>query len=139
MREAVQGYRRLAFADALDGARAALAAAGIECRVEGARRRSSRPRSRTCSPGRCARRRTNVVRHSGAHACAIRFSSADGGVALQVDDDGTAAAARRRPRATARASPGWPSARAGCDGTLEAGARPGGGFRLRLAVPLAAA
>ena len=35
VREAVHGYRRLAFADALQSARATLAAAGIDCRVDG--------------------------------------------------------------------------------------------------------
>ena len=56
VRDAVSGYRRPTLAGELEGARVALAAAGIAVTVEQApsiRRR----RSRRCSPGRCARAR----------------------------------------------------------------------------------
>ena len=88
MREAVHGYRRLAFAEALDGARAALAAAGIDLRVDGTAEHAARQRSRRPRLGTSARRTTNVVRHSGARP-ARSASRADGG-------RGRAAGRRRR-------------------------------------------
>jgi two-component system, NarL family, sensor histidine kinase DesK len=134
VRDAVQGYRRLPFADALDGARAALAAAGIDCRVQGsAAHLPAEVEDLLAWTVREAA--TNVVRHSGARACAITYSSDDDGVALQVEDDGTAAA----PGSGDGAGLAGLAERARrLDGRLEAGARPEGGFRLRLAVPFPA-
>ena len=57
VREAVQGYRRLALADALDGARKALTAAGHRLRARRDARRRCPPRSTPCWPGRSARER----------------------------------------------------------------------------------
>jgi two-component system sensor histidine kinase DesK len=130
VREAVQGYRRLAFAEAVDGARAMLAAAGIECRVAG---------SADDLPGdvedllawTVREAATNVARHSGAGTCAIGLSRNGDGVVLEVDDDGTAPGSGDGAGLTGLAE----RARR-LDGTLDAGARPGGGFRVRLAVPL---
>jgi two-component system sensor histidine kinase DesK len=78
---------------------------------------------------------TNVVRHSGAHACDVKVETGDESVALQVDDDG-AAVASTSVGGTGLAGLAERARR--LDGTLEAGARPGGGYRLRLKVPLTA-
>jgi two-component system, NarL family, sensor histidine kinase DesK len=137
VREAVHGYRRLAFADALDGARAALGAAGSDCRFEGAAA-GLPPEVENLLAWAVREAATNVVRHSDAHACVIRFSSADGAVALQIDDDGTAAAANGAGHGDGAGLAGLAERVRRLDGTLQAGARPGGGFRLRLAVPVAA-
>jgi two-component system sensor histidine kinase DesK len=134
VREAVQGYRRLAFADALDGARSALAAAGIECRVDGTPA-GFPPAVEDLLAWAVREAATNVVRHSGARACVISFSRDGGGVALQIDDDGTAVA---NGGGDGAGLAGLAERARRLDGTLQAGARPGGGFRLRLAVPVAA-
>jgi two-component system sensor histidine kinase DesK len=134
VREAVRGYRRLALGDALDGARRVLAAAGIDCRVEGSA--GGLPAEVEDLLAWAVREAaTNVVRHSGARACAITLSAGGDGVKLQVDDDGPAAPG----------GPGGGTGLAGLEerarrvhGTLEAGARPGGGYSLRLAVPFPA-
>jgi signal transduction histidine kinase len=58
-------------------------------------------------------------------------------VALQVDDDGTGAA-DGRANGTGSGLAGLAERARPLHGRLEAGARPGGGFRLRLTVPLEA-
>jgi two-component system, NarL family, sensor histidine kinase DesK len=134
VREAVHGYRRLAFADALDGARTALAAAGIDVRVDGSAEHLPDEVENVLAWA-LREATTNVVRHSGARTCEITLASDDHAVALQVDDDGMsdASAARNGAGLTGLAE----RARR-LHGTLETGARPGGGFRVRLRVPLGA-
>jgi signal transduction histidine kinase len=133
VREAVGGYREPRLATELDGARRALHAAGIECTIE--------------QPGGDLPERidalfawsvregvTNVIRHSGAARCAIRVSRGERDAQIEVTDDGLADPSGTpgyglvglRERAAARG------------GVAEAGAVAGGGFRLRIAVPLAA-
>jgi len=134
MREAVQGYRRLAFGEALDGARQTLSAAGISLHVAGAP--SQLPTEvENVLAWALREATTNVARHSGAHACEVTIAQADAAVRLQVDDDGT-------PEADAPGDgiglSGLAERARRLDGTLEAGARPGGGYRLRLQVPLGA-
>ncbi|HET7043960.1 MAG TPA: sensor histidine kinase [Gaiellaceae bacterium] len=133
VREAVQGYRRLALEEAVDGARAALAAAGIDCRVDAATvELPSEVEDVVAWAVREAT--TNVVRHSGARACAIRLQAAAGRVELAVEDDGRAGA----PAGGGTGLRGLAERAERLRGSLEAGARPGGGFRLRLTVPLPA-
>jgi two-component system sensor histidine kinase DesK len=134
VREAVQGYRRLALADAVDGARTALAAAGIDCFVDD---------TTVALPGEVEtvlawavrEASTNVVRHSGARACAIRVHADATSAAVEISDDGTAAPSDGDGTGLA----GLAERAAHLRGTLEAGTRPEGGFRLRLMVPLPAA
>jgi two-component system sensor histidine kinase DesK len=132
MRDAVQGYRRRAFADELAGARATLSAAGIDCQVED---------SATELPAEVEdllawalrEATTNVVRHSGARACTITLSTDTNAVALQVDNDGMAP---DTGSSNGTGLAGLAERARRLDGTVEAGARPEGGFRLRLTVPL---
>ncbi|HZO61442.1 MAG TPA: sensor histidine kinase [Gaiellaceae bacterium] len=132
VREAVQGYRRLAFDEALEGARAALAAAGIACRVDGGT--ENLPEEVESVLAWAVREAaTNVVRHSGAHACSITLFADDAGVALQVVDDGTAPG-KGAERGSGLAGLAERARR--LHGTLEAGVRPEGGFRVRLSLPL---
>jgi two-component system sensor histidine kinase DesK len=132
VREAVHGYRRLAFADALESARATLAAAGIECRVEGdASGLSSEVESVLAWAVREAT--TNVVRHSNARSCAITLSIGGGDAALQVEDDGTIVAGTNGDGA---GLVGLAERARDLQGTLEAGTRAEGGYRVRLTVPL---
>jgi two-component system sensor histidine kinase DesK len=132
VREAVQGYRRQGLADALEGARSALRAAGIECDLD--QPPDELPAEVEAVLAWAVREgATNVVRHSGAQRCSIRVRTEGARAAVEVEDNG------RNKRAIAGAGSGLTglAERAeGVHGTLEAGARPGGGFRLRLSVPL---
>ena len=134
VRETVHDYRRLAFADALEGARAALSAAGIDCRIDSSA--SALPADIESGLAWAVREATtNVVRHSGARACEITLATDADAVALQVDDDGAPA-----PTGSADGAglTGLAERAHHLHGTLEAGARPSGGFRLRLTLPLRA-
>jgi two-component system, NarL family, sensor histidine kinase DesK len=134
VREAVHGYRRPTVDEELEGARVALSAAGIDCRIDGSA--DELPEDIESTLAWAVREATtNVVRHSGARTCAISLDTGDGTVALQVEDDG--------PRASGSSHNG--SGLAGLaerarrlHGTLEAGGRPEGGFRVRLTLPLRA-
>jgi two-component system, NarL family, sensor histidine kinase DesK len=135
VREAVHGYRREGFSEALASARTTLAAAGIECRVDGDV--PPLPIQVESVLGWAVREAaTNVVRHSDARRCVIRLQRGGEDVSLEVDDDGS----------PAPAAGGGGSGLAGLaerardlDGTFEAAARPAGGFRLRLRIPVQAA
>jgi two-component system sensor histidine kinase DesK len=132
MRAAVHGYRRLAFADELRSARATLAAAGIDCRVDGVA--AGLPGDVESVLAWAVREATtNVVRHSDARTCAITLSKDADGVALQIDDDGVAA---QTGNGDGAGLAGLAERARRLQGTLEAGARPEGGFRLRLTLPL---
>lgn len=133
VREAVHGYRRLALADAVDGARTALTAAGIACRVEG--RAGVLPDDVEDVLAWAVREATtNVVRHSDARTCSIRLQSTGDGVELEVADDGS-------PRPSGDGGAGLLGLAERAEklrGTVEVGARRAGGFRVKLTVPLPA-
>ena len=127
VRDAVQGYRRLAFADALDGARAALSAAGVDCRVED--RAAELPADVENVLAWAVREATtNVVRHSGARACSITLSVDAEDVALQVEDDGAEPERKRRRHRAGRSRrarttpPGNPRGRRQARGRLSSSA-----------------
>ena len=133
VRETLHDYRRVDFADALDGARAALSTAGIDCRVD-----SSAPELPAEIENVLAwavrEAATNVVRHSGARACTITLATDAGEVSLQVDDDGELGSTGSDDGAGLT---GLAERARRLHGTLEAGARPAGrGFRLRLTLPM---
>jgi two-component system sensor histidine kinase DesK len=132
VREAVHGYRGLAFDEALAGARDVLSTAGIECRVDAVA--AGLPDEVESVLAWAVREAaTNVVRHSGARACAITLSAEPDAVSLQVDDDGAAPPADSG-RGVGLAGLAERARR--LHGTLESGARPDGGFRLRVTLPL---
>jgi signal transduction histidine kinase len=85
---------------------------------------------------------TNTVRHSGGTAATVRLSYDPDALKIEVDDDGTAAGpAGSAPAGSAPATGGnglagmTERARA-LGGTLDAGPRPGGGFRVLALLPL---
>ena len=134
VREAVHGYRQEALSEALASARAALAAAGIDCRVDGDV--TSLPVQVERVLGLAVREAaTNVVRHSGARRCVIRLHQRHDDVALEVDDDGTAVPG---DGAGGMGLAGLAERARDMDGTFEAGVRPAGGFRIRLRIPVGA-
>jgi two-component system sensor histidine kinase DesK len=131
VREAVHTYRLRSFAEAIEGARTTLAAAGIDCRVDST---SDELPTEVESVLAWAVREasTNVVRHSRARVCAITLVRGAAGVSLQVDDDGSGAGGS----AIGSGLAGLAERARRLHGTLEAGAGPEGGFRLRLTLPL---
>jgi two-component system sensor histidine kinase DesK len=133
VREAVQGYRRLALAEALETALAALAAAGIDCEL--ADTDVALPADVDAVLAWAVREgTTNVIRHSGALHCAIRVRADETRAAVEIEDDGRAAPSSGRGSGLN----GLRERAQRVRGELDAGALPGGGFRLRLTVPLAA-
>ena len=132
VRDAVQGYRGLALAESLARARTALTAAGIDCSL--AHADVSLPADRDAVLAWAVREgTTNVIRHSHARHCEIRIHSDRARAALEIDDDGRAGAAVDQDGSGLQ---GLRERAQRVRGTLEAGARPEGGFRLRVTVPL---
>ncbi|HST17454.1 MAG TPA: sensor histidine kinase [Gaiellaceae bacterium] len=132
VRQTVQGYRRPSLADELDGARTALAAAGIDCELRDGH--VELPEDVEAVLAWAVREgATNVIRHSGAQHCAIRLQAEGDRAELEIDDDGRAAPAGT-PGIGLR---GLRERAQRVRGEVEAGVRPDGGFRLRLTVPLA--
>lgn len=138
VREAVQDYRRLALPEALDGARTALAAAGIALDLDGAD--VALPAEVEAVLAWAVREgTTNVVRHSNARTCAIRLRADTQSAEVEVEDDGVGASTNGSTNGHTGSGLAGLAERAECvRGRLEADVRPEGGFRLRLTVPLVA-
>ncbi|MGH2933431.1 MAG: sensor histidine kinase [Gaiellaceae bacterium] len=132
VREAVQGWRQLALDDALAGARAALSAAGIDYALDAPPPRLPAEVEEVFAWA-VREGTTNVVRHSRARRCAVRIHGGAGEAVVEVEDDGVSAPPD--PDAGSGLS-GLAERAAAVRGRLEAGAAPGGGFLLRLVVPL---
>jgi two-component system sensor histidine kinase DesK len=140
VREAVSGYRQPTLAAELAGARVALAAAGIaadvdapsvalDAAVEGVLAWAVREGA------------TNVIRHSGASRCTVRVAVGLAEASVEVEDDGRGVGGAERPSAAAPGGGGHGVAglrerAAVLGGSVEAGGRPEGGFRLRVSVPV---
>lgn len=76
---------------------------------------------------------TNVVRHSGSRHARVRVRYADATVELTVDDDGPAT--RAEAGGSGNGLAGMRERAAALGGTIEAGTRPDGGFRVRAVLP----
>jgi two-component system sensor histidine kinase DesK len=133
VRAAVAGYRQASLKGELTAARELLAAAGIEARIDVSM--AFLPPSADALLAWAVREGvTNVVRHSHARACTIRFAARDGLATVEIVDDGSAS--------------GGSSVQPGCGlaglleraaaegGHVDAGPMPGGGFRLAVDVPM---
>jgi signal transduction histidine kinase len=85
---------------------------------------------------------TNVVRHAGASRAEISVRLDDGRVVVEVTDDGVESASGRRPTDSDRQSRpgqglvGMRERARSLGGTLEAGPRPGGGYRVQAVLPV---
>jgi two-component system sensor histidine kinase DesK len=144
VRQAIAGYRGRGLARELEAARTTLADAGIaaEVRQDG----PPVPAGADALLGWVVREGvTNVIRHSGARQCQVDVHSEDARVTVTVSDDGGGApplpSGAGAPPAAAGGGHGLKGLRerlAADGGTLEAGPRPGGGFRLTAAVPVPA-
>ena len=134
VREAVSGYRQPTLATELAGARAALAAAGIECQIDQAAGALA-PQVEAVLAWTVREGATNVLRHSKARHCSILMTRDDDEIRLDVVDDGAGAAA---PQA-GNGLRGLGERVRDQGGRLEAGPLPHQGFRLRVALPTAGA
>jgi signal transduction histidine kinase len=76
---------------------------------------------------------TNVVRHSAARAATVRLDHRPGLLHVRVDDDGPPLAPSAGP---GNGLTGMRERAAALGGTVEAGPRPGGGFRVDAVLPL---
>jgi two-component system, NarL family, sensor histidine kinase DesK len=135
VREAASGYRRPVLANELDGARMALEAAGIETSVDRCEARLS-PHVEALLAWTVREGTTNVIRHSGARNCRVAIKPGLADASVEVLDDGPGT----RASAGANAGHGLDGLRertARLGGELEAGPAPGGGFCLRVSVPIA--
>jgi two-component system sensor histidine kinase DesK len=131
VREAVGGYRRMTLAAELSGARAALDAAGIAAEIPSSTA-SFAPEVETILAWAVREGTTNVIRHSGARRCAIRVHAGLAEAGVEIVDDGAADPA---PPADGSGLAGLEERVRRGAGRLEAGRRPGGGFRLAVDVP----
>jgi signal transduction histidine kinase len=77
---------------------------------------------------------TNVVRHSGSRTAEVRIAYGAGSVRLQIDDEGPATG--DDAGGSGNGLIGMRERAAALGGTIEAGPRPGGGFRVRAQLPL---
>jgi two-component system sensor histidine kinase DesK len=140
VRDVVSGYRRPDLAAELDGARAALRAAGIKAHIKSFDEQLS-PEVEALLAWTVREGTTNVIKHSDAHNCTLLIDRDEGLVRAQVIDDG------RGPRDGEASLTGIEgghgltglSERAErLAGILEASPVPQGGFRLSVSVPLRA-
>jgi len=129
VREAVSGYRQPTLATELTAARVALKAAGIDVEVK--QNVGALDRETEAVLGWVVREATtNVVRHSGAKHCRIALTRTDGGIEIEVVNDGW-----RVPQMPAgNGLRGLDERLALLGGTLEASALPESGFRLRATI-----
>jgi two-component system, NarL family, sensor histidine kinase DesK len=157
VREAVDGYRRPTLASELAGARIALEAAGIELRVTGADAELVDDVDAMLAWA-VREGATNVIRHSGARHAEITVTPGDATTILEVADDGRGASAAREasgadrgrgapdpdgagngrgggPQLAGHGLAGLRERAESLGGTVDAGAGPDGGFRLRVSVP----
>ena len=129
VREAVSGYRQPTLATELTAARVALKAAGIDVEVK--QNVGALDRETEAVLGWVVREATtNVVRHSGAKHCRIALTRTEGGIQIEVVNDGW-----RVPQMPAgNGLRGLDERIALLGGTLEASALPESGFRLRATI-----
>lgn len=79
---------------------------------------------------------TNIVRHSGSRAARVLLHYAPGALEIRVDDDGPATSRPGEPAGGGNGLIGMRERAAALGGTIEAGPRPDGGFRVRARIPL---
>jgi signal transduction histidine kinase len=79
---------------------------------------------------------TNVARHAGPATATVRVSYGDRDLSVQVDDDGRGLSAHGSAPGSGKGLVGMRERVAALGGDLQAGPRPGGGFRVRACLPL---
>src|SRR5262245_24099174 len=136
VRHAVDGYRQPTLRSELAGARVALEIAGIELEVDGAGGELD-PELDSVLAWAVREGATNLVRHSGAGTARIRLTTAGGATELEIADDGAGGpGASAGGPAGGHGLTGLRERAEAVGGTVEAGAGPGGGFLLRVRLPV---
>jgi signal transduction histidine kinase len=110
-------------------------AAGLEVKVEVRGRPRPLPADVDLAAYRIVQEAvTNVVRHAGRSTATVRVAFNDRDVTLQIDDTGRGGTPGAAPSGSGIA--GMRERTAALGGRLEAGPRPGGGFRVRAELPV---
>ncbi|MFJ4868265.1 sensor histidine kinase [Streptomyces sp. NPDC088757] len=110
-------------------------AAGLAVTVTTAGRASALPPGADLAAFRIVQEAlTNVVRHSGSRTARVRVAYGSGRLELTVDDDGPATGTEAG--GTGNGLAGMRERAAALGGTIEAGTRPDGGFRVHAVLPL---
>lgn len=135
VREAVSGYRQPTLDRELAGARMALSAAGIRADVVRAPTALD-PTVEGVLAWAVREGATNVIRHSRASHCTMTISANLADAVVEVVDDGVGPAAARVNGNAGHGLEGLAERAQSLGGRIEAGVRPGGGYRLAVMVPL---
>jgi two-component system sensor histidine kinase DesK len=134
LREMVAGYREQSLVGELRGAAEVLAAAGIDLEVQ--QTAEHIPKATDGALAWAVRDGvSNVLRHSHAKRCRITISEANDGVRFEMFDDGVGANGTGESPGSGHGLRGLRERMAKLGGTLDAGAVPGGGFRIAASVP----
>ncbi|MBO0809881.1 MAG: hypothetical protein J2P32_16420 [Actinobacteria bacterium] len=154
VRQAVTSYRQPSLAAELAAARRMLASAGVDCRVSAPAAYSLPGAIDALLAWTIREGTTNIVRHAAARRAEIRVEVTGDLVRAELTDDGggkARGAGKVRtatggndcadggsvPPPTGSGLAGLAERAASLGGTMQAGAAAGGGFRLRVEVPLA--
>jgi signal transduction histidine kinase len=122
--------------DHLNGLVSHANAAGLTVRLEECGEKMPLPTSVDLAAHRIIQEAlTNTVRHSGATAAVLRIAYGKGGVSVEVDDDGRPGKLVRM-NGTGNGIVGMTERAHALGGRLEAGPRTGGGFRVKVWLPL---
>jgi two-component system sensor histidine kinase DesK len=140
VRQAVTSYRQPSLAAELVSSRRMLASAGIDCRLRVPGAYSLPPAVDALLAWTVREGATNIVRHAAAKHAEMVIDVTDTEASARLSDDGigiagTAPGAEVAPAAGSGLA-GLAERAARLGGTLSAGAGAGGGFRLRVSVPL---
>ncbi|WP_329248001.1 sensor histidine kinase [Actinoallomurus sp. NBC_01490] len=136
VREAISGYRQRNLTDELENARSVLAADDVELTIKAAGTPLPDPVDGLF--GWAVREGvTNIVRHAHAHTATISVRRQDATAVLEIVDDGAGEAATGETPA-GNGLRGLSERVTASGGTVDAGPRPDGGFRLTVRAPLTA-
>jgi two-component system sensor histidine kinase DesK len=138
VRQAVSGYRQPTLAGELEGARVALSAAGIVASID-REPVALDPDVEAVLAWTVREGATNVIRHSRAHRCTVTVRAADGDAGVEVLDDGIGNGLAPARTEGGNGLTGLRERAATLRGRIEAGAAPGGGYRLAVSVPFSSA
>jgi two-component system sensor histidine kinase DesK len=132
VRETVSGYRPNLGTE-LENADATLRGLGIDATIDGDGRDVSGPAGETLA-WVVREATTNVVRHSRARHCSIQVVREGDRICMEIGDDGHA---RNAETADGTGLRGIRERVAAVGGDVSVGTGPGGGFHLRVTVPVA--